>query len=133
MWNVPAGPTVPSIEALERLLAEVGPSSDELGYDPLDLNHRRFASGGWRAAFTESPFEELSELRLANPQTLDRDALVAFVASMGWVADLPDAERLSLLDEVSSYLTAAEYRRPWETYVYWTRLPGERVTARGGP
>ena len=124
MWNVPAGPTVPSIEAVERLLVEIGPSVDELGYDPIDLNHRRFASGGWRAAFAGSPFEELSEVRLANPQALERDAQVAFFASMGWISDLPDGERLPLLDEVRSLLTAAEYRRPWETYVYWTRLAG---------
>jgi SAM-dependent methyltransferase len=132
MWNVPAGPTVPSIEAVERLLADAGPSADELDYDPVDLNHRRFASGGWRVAFAGSPFEELSDVRLANPQALDPDALVAFVASMGWVADMPDADRLSLLDEVSSCLTAAEYRRPWETHVYWTRLRREPVTGRGG-
>jgi hypothetical protein len=48
--------------------------------------------------------------------------MVAFFASMGWLADLPDSERLPLLDEVRSGLTADEYRRPWETYVYWTRL-----------
>jgi hypothetical protein len=41
---------------------------------------------------------------------------------MGWLADLPDAERLPLLDEVRALLTAGEYRRLWETHVYWTRL-----------
>jgi hypothetical protein len=46
---------------------------------------------------------------------------VAFVASMGWLADLPDEERLPLLDEVRSLLPAAEYRRLWETHVHWTR------------
>ena len=130
MWNLPAGPTEPSIEAVEELLGELGPSEDELGVDPLDLNTRRYASGEWRAAFAESPFEELRERRLASPQTLDRDALVAFFASMGWVADLPDAERLPLLDEVRSLLTASEYRRPWETHVYWTRLPAGFNNAR---
>jgi uncharacterized tellurite resistance protein B-like protein len=53
---------------------------------------------------------------------LDREGLVAFFASMGWLADLPDAERLPLLDELRSLLTADEYRRPWETHVHWTRL-----------
>ena len=47
---------------------------------------------------------------------------VAFFASMGWLADFPDSERLPLLDEVRLRLTADEYRRQWETYVYWTRL-----------
>jgi hypothetical protein len=40
---------------------------------------------------------------------------------MGWIADLPDAERLPLLDKVHSLLRAPEYRREWETHVYWTR------------
>jgi hypothetical protein len=47
---------------------------------------------------------------------------VAFFASMGWIGDLPDDERLPLLDEVRSLLDAGEYRRHWETYVHWTRL-----------
>jgi hypothetical protein len=70
----------------------------------------------------ESPFEELQETRLPNSQTLDRDGLVAFFASLGWIADLPDVDRLPLLDEVRSLLSAGEYRRLWETHVYWTRL-----------
>jgi SAM-dependent methyltransferase len=122
MWNLPAGPTEPSIGAVEQLLNERGPTKDELGYDPMDLNSRRYSSGEWRLAFAQSAFEELQEVRLPNPQTLDRDGLVAFLASMGWIADLPDVDRLPLLDEVRSLLTAAEYRRPWETRVYWTRL-----------
>jgi hypothetical protein len=48
--------------------------------------------------------------------------LVAFLASMGWIADLPDADRLPLLETIRSLLVADEYRRPWETWVYWTRL-----------
>jgi SAM-dependent methyltransferase len=122
MWNVPAGPTEPSLEAVEQLVRDIGPSEAEIGYDPMDLNHRRYRSAVWRHALAESRFEELRELRLANPQTLDRDALVAFLASMGWVADLPEARRQSLLDAVRPLLTAAEYRRPWETRLFWTRL-----------
>ena len=122
MWNLPAGPTEPSIAAVEQLLHRRGPDRAELGYDPIDLNTTRYASGEWRLAFAESPFEELQETRLANPQAVDRDGLVAFFASMGWIADLPDVNRLPLLDEVRSLLTAAEYRRPWETHLHWTRL-----------
>jgi SAM-dependent methyltransferase len=122
LWNLPAGPTEPSIVAVERLLGERAPTREELGADPLDLNATRYASGEWRAAFPGSPFEPLRETRLANPQTVDRDGLVAFFASMGWIGDLPDAERLPLLDEVRSLLGAGEYRRRWETHVCWTRL-----------
>jgi ubiquinone/menaquinone biosynthesis C-methylase UbiE len=122
MWNLPAGPTEPSIAAVEQFLRRRSPDGAELGYDPLDLNTTVYASGEWRRAFAESPFEELQETRLPNPQTLDRERLVAFFASMGWIADLPDADRLPLLDGVRTLLAAGEYRRLWETHVHWTRL-----------
>jgi SAM-dependent methyltransferase len=122
MWNLPAGPTEPSIAAVEQLLHERGPDETRFGADPLDLNPALYASGKWRLALAESPFEELQETRLPNPQTVDRDGLVAFFASMGWIGDLPDVDRLPLLDEVRSLLAAAEYQRPWETHVHWTRL-----------
>jgi SAM-dependent methyltransferase len=122
LWNLPAGPTEPSIAAAEQLLHQRSPDKAELGYDPLDLNPTLYASGEWRLPFAASPFEELQEARLPNPQTIDRDGLVAFLASMGWIAELPDVDRLPLLDEVRSLLASTEYRRPWETHVHWTRL-----------
>jgi SAM-dependent methyltransferase len=126
MWNLPAGPTEPSISAVEELLRERGPTQEEAGYDPWDLNPSRYASGEWRRAFAESPFDELQEARLENPQTFDREGLVAFLASMGWIADLPDVERLPLLDEIRSLLTADEYRRSWQTHVHIARLGSAR-------
>jgi SAM-dependent methyltransferase len=122
LWNLPGGPTEPPIDAVERMLTERGPTRDELGADPLDLNANRYASGEWRAAFEGSQFEPLRETRLVNTQTIDRDGLVAFYASMGWIGDLPDDERLPLLDEVRSLLSADVYRREWQTHVCWTRL-----------
>jgi SAM-dependent methyltransferase len=121
LWNVPAGPWEPSIAAIEQLLLRRAPDKAELGYDPLDLRSPRYASGAWRQAFAASPFGALQEARLPNPQTVDRDGLVAFLASMGWIADLPDVDRVPLLEEVRSLLDAAEYRRSWETHVHWTR------------
>ncbi len=122
MWNVPAGPWEPSTAVVDRLLHDRLPKTQELGYDPLDLNPRRYASGEWQEAFAVSSFETPREARLPNPQTLDRDGLVAFLASMGWIAELPDVDRLPLLGRVRSLLHAAEYRRLWETHVYRTRL-----------
>jgi SAM-dependent methyltransferase len=121
MWNLPAGPTEPSIAAVEQLLYQRG-ADRAVGYDALDLNPALYASGEWRLSFAGAPFDELQERRLENSQTFDREGLVAFLASMGWIADLPDEERLPLLDEVRSLLTAAEYRRPWETHLHWTLL-----------
>ncbi len=128
MWNVPAGPTEPSIADAEQLLDQHWPKRVDL---PLDLNYLklgRYGNEKWRLAFTQSAFEELQQARLPNPQTVDPEGLVAFFASMGWIDGLPDEDRLSLLDQVRSLLTAAEYRLPWETHVHWTRLaaPSER-------
>jgi SAM-dependent methyltransferase len=122
MWNLPVGPWEPSIAAVDRLLHERLPETQELGYDPLDLNPSRYASGEWREPFAVSRFQNFQERRLPNPHILDRDELVAFLASMGWMADVPDADRLPLLERVKSLLDAAEYRRSWETHLYWTRL-----------
>jgi hypothetical protein len=116
------GTTEPSIAAAEELLGNRGPGRGEVGYDPLDLCSARFESGDWRRAFAESPFGELQEAHLPNPQTIDREGLVAFFGSMGWIADLRGDVRMPLLDQVRSLLRADEYRRHWETCVYWTRL-----------
>ena len=123
MWNLPAGPWEPSTAAAEELLLSRGPRSSEASYDPLDLGKgARYAADEW--ALAESLFEPLQAMRLPNPQTLDRDGLVAYYASMGWLADLPDDTRLPLLDEVRLLLADAPYRRLWETHVHWTRLAG---------
>jgi SAM-dependent methyltransferase len=120
MWNVPACPTVPSIEGLEQLVNDRGPTRQDLHYEPGDPS--RFASGEWQRAFERSPFEELQEARLPNPQTVDPDGIIAFLASMGWIAELPDLDRSALLEEARSLLTSNSYTRLWETRVYWTRL-----------
>jgi SAM-dependent methyltransferase len=122
MWNVPAGPSDPPTTDVDRLLTELAPPRDELGHDPVDLNADRFSSMAWQAPFAGSSFEPLQELALANPQTLDREALIAFYESMGWLGDLPDDQRLPLLERVRSLLPADEYRRPWQARVFWTRL-----------
>jgi len=122
MWNRPAGPWEPSTDAAERVLTERMP--EDLDHIPLDLGGPHAASG-WRPAVSESPFEPFTATVLPNPQTLDPDGLVAFYASMGWLADLPDEERLPLLSGVRSRLTAPEYQRLWESHVHWTRLGGK--------
>ena len=129
MWNVPTEPTEPAIAAVEHFLAERRPKPDEVAY-PLDLSvgGPYFASGEWRLVLEKSEFEPFREARLPNPQTIDREGVVAFFASMGWIGDLPDSEMLPLLDEVRSLLTASEYRRQWEADVHWTRR-----TQKGAP
>jgi SAM-dependent methyltransferase len=121
MWNLPAGPWEPSITAVEALLRERLPAG-AFDYDPLDLDGPRRGDGEWRGSFAAAGFEELRVTRMPNLQTLDREGLVAFFASMGWIADLDDDERIPILAEVRSLLTAGEYRRPWETHIYSTRV-----------
>jgi SAM-dependent methyltransferase len=114
LWNHPAGSAwEPAVDDVERLLLRRSPH--DTAYDPLDLCARvlPWAIGG---------FEPLQERRVPNPQTLDRDGLVTFYATMGWIAELPDAERLPLLDEVRAALDDTTYRRAWETVVQWARL-----------
>jgi SAM-dependent methyltransferase len=123
MWNLPAGLVDPSIARVEQFLDERGcPQREEVGYDPLDLNTMRYESGEWRRPFSDSPFGAFREARASHVQVLDRDGMVAILASMGWIADLPDVERVPLLNGVRSLLDARTYRRVWETHVHWTRL-----------
>jgi SAM-dependent methyltransferase len=121
LWNVSAGSASPSIAAVHELLDEHWPK----GWDPIDLG-LSYASRDWprewKDLFDKSAFEELEEARISNRQTVDKEALVAFFGSMGWIAELPDERRIPLLDEVRSLLEASEYALPWETRVYWARL-----------
>jgi len=118
LWNLPAGPWRPSAAAAEAVLEERMPNVD---YVPLDLGGPA-ASSGWQPEITDSPFEPFQATLVLNPQALDREGLVAYYATMGWLADLPDEERLPLLAKVRSRLDADTYERSWETHVHWSRL-----------
>ena len=121
MWNVPSGPTMPSITAVEELLAPIWPQ--DFGF-PLDMMSRGWTPGAWQLAFAQATFDVIHEAELANPQTVDPQGLVAFFGSMGWVANLPDDHRKQLLGRMRSRLTATEYVLPWQTRAQWTRLRG---------
>ena len=118
MWNRPGGPWEPDTGAAEQALSRRMP--DVVDHIPLDLGGPE-ASSGWQPNVADSPFGRFEAAAFANPQSVDREGLVAFYASMGWLADLPDDARLPLLNEVRSRLTASEYRRVWETHVHWAR------------
>jgi SAM-dependent methyltransferase len=120
MWNLPSGPWEPSIVAVEHMLDERIARLGSLSYDPLDLGSAVHGDSVWKEPFADSAFGPLRETTLSNPHAVTRDGLVAFLASMGWIADLPDDERLPLLDRVRSLLDADEYRRTWKTHVYRT-------------
>jgi SAM-dependent methyltransferase len=121
LWNVSVGPASPSIAPVHEFLDEHWPA----GWDPIDLG-LWYASPDWprewKELFERSAFGTLAGARIPNPQIADKEALVAFFGSMGWVAELPDESRIPLLGEVESLLSAPEYTLPWETRVYWARL-----------
>ncbi|MEV6285942.1 class I SAM-dependent methyltransferase [Kribbella sp. NPDC051770] len=119
MWNVASGSAVPSITAVEELLAPIWPRDS--GF-PLDMMSGDWAPSAWKLPFAKKTFTEIHEARLANPQTVDASGLVAYFGSMGWIANLPDDQRLPLIDALTAQLTAEAYVLPWQTRVQWTRL-----------
>jgi SAM-dependent methyltransferase len=121
LWNLPGGPWEPPITAVEQLLETRIDRLGALSYDPLDLGGTQYTARTWALPFAAAPFEPLHETQVPNPQTLDPEGLTALLASMGWLAALPDAERLPVLDQIRSRLTAPVYRRQWATQVHWTR------------
>jgi SAM-dependent methyltransferase len=119
MWNVANGPALPPITAVEQLLAPIWPR--DFGF-PLDMMSGAWAPEAWNSPFAGRAFDHIREARVANPQIVDPQGLVAFFGSMGWVATLPDEERRPLVDAMRAQLTAAEYVLPWQTRVQWTQL-----------
>jgi SAM-dependent methyltransferase len=64
----------------------------------------RYPSGLWRRAFEHGDlFEPLASGCAQHEQTLDREGVLAQIASWSWVAALPDAERAEMLDRVRAY------------------------------
>jgi SAM-dependent methyltransferase len=120
LWNRPCGSPEPPITAVEELLEPDWPADVDLplDLDPMRLPHAR----DWPRAFARSMFEPLHETQLPNPHVVDRDGLLAYFGSMGWISALPDGRRRHLLGEVRSLLTVDEYVLPFETQVFWTHL-----------
>ena len=87
MWNLPAGPWEPSTSDAEQVLLDRAPAPDDT-VDPLDFSMAH--ATGWRRVAMESRFGPIHERSLPNLQILDADGLMAYYASMGWIAELPD-------------------------------------------
>lgn len=90
--------TVPVLDA---------PWSEELGVimNELRPDHPAFSERGAAAALEEDPhFGPVVEQTVTSTQTMDRARIVAYLASMSWVATLPDREQL--LSRVEQLLDA---------------------------
>jgi SAM-dependent methyltransferase len=79
------------------------------------------STGLWRAPFP-GPFDPLTEARYPNPVELDRDGILAQVASRSMVAALPEQERTQLLARLGELVPDDVYRHPLRTELYRTRL-----------
>jgi SAM-dependent methyltransferase len=115
LWNRPSG----GLNSAEWP-PEVGETLDRL-VDPIPPEHR-YLSFAWRDALSESPFEELRSETVPNGGLLDRERLLARIASWSHVASLPENERRALLQEIAAHLTEPSYPATLETHVYWARL-----------
>jgi SAM-dependent methyltransferase len=75
----------------------------------------------WREAVAHGPFEPLREAVVEHEQVTNRDGVLAFAASVSWIAHRPDEERRRVLAELGALLPPGEYRFPLVTQITWTR------------
>jgi len=84
-------------------------------------DERRYGSGIWRRTLEDGDeFEALSPGGAEHEQRLDREGLVAQIASWSYIASLPEPDRRALLDSARR-LTPAACTVRWRTEVHWTR------------
>lgn len=104
--------------------------------DRADDGHPRFRTLEWRAAFERSRlFGPLESAEYATVQRADEATIVDRVASISYIAALPDEARSAVLSEVRELLaTDVELRDadvielPYKVHVYWTfALPAEHL------
>ena len=97
--------------------------------DRADDGHPRFRTGAWREAFERSSlFDPIREAEYPTVQRGDVQVFVDRVASISYVARLPEEPREAVLDEVRRLLaddpdTAGRdvIELPYRAHVYWTR------------
>ena len=78
-------------------------------------------TGLWRAPFP-GPFEPFTEAGFPNPVELDREGILAQIASWSMIAALPEPDRKRLLAELAALVPDEHYRHRIRTDLYWARL-----------
>jgi SAM-dependent methyltransferase len=99
-------PPVPLPDAYRRRL-------DELG------GERPRAAPKWRSTIARGPFEELRTESVEHEQVSDKDAVLAFAASLSFMASRDDRE--AALAELAELLPDGSYRFRMRADVTWTR------------
>jgi len=98
--------------------------------DRIDDGHPRYRTGHWREAFDRTAlFEPIETATYAFVQRGGIDTIVDRVASISYVAALPDERRLPYLGEVRELLETDEATRgrdvielPYTAHVFWARV-----------
>jgi len=119
LWNV-RDTSVPWVARLSELMEPY--RSDAPGY----------RSGAWRAAFERTTlFGKLGHAAAGLVHRLPPEGVVARVASVSFVAALPEGEREAVLMEVRNLLATDPQTRgrdeielPYRTDAFWTRARG---------
>jgi SAM-dependent methyltransferase len=73
------------------------------------------------AVLARGGFEERRTASVDHEQIQGRDDVLAFAASVSWIAHRPEAERTRILAELADLLPEGEYRFPMRAEVSWTR------------
>jgi SAM-dependent methyltransferase len=108
VWNF-RDETVPWVAELTRIM------------EPHRGDAPRAASGAWREAFERTVlFGPLETATFRHLHELTAEGLVARVASVSFIAALPEARRAQILDEVRELVHAPTVELPYRTEVYWT-------------
>jgi SAM-dependent methyltransferase len=99
-------PPVPLPDAYRRRLEELG-------------GKRPPAAPGWRETIARGPFGELRTVGVEHEQTSDKAAVLAFAASLSFIASRDDRE--AALAELASLLPEGHYQFAMRADVTWTR------------
>jgi SAM-dependent methyltransferase len=109
VWNF-RDETVPWVAELTRIM------------EPHRGDAPRAASGAWREAFERTTvFEPLEAATFRHVHRLTAEGVVARVASVSFVAALPESRRTQVLAEVRELVGAPTVELPYRTEVYWAR------------
>jgi len=96
--------------------------------EPFEDGTPRVRSGRWREAFGGAPFEPLARQTFAHVQRGGPEMVCDRIASVSFIAALPERDRERVIEQVRHLLATAPETRgqsvvelPYETHVYTTR------------
>jgi SAM-dependent methyltransferase len=109
VWNL-RDEAVPWVAELTRIM------------EPYRGDTPSAASGAWREAFERTAlFEPLEAATLRHLHRLTAEGVVARVASVSFIAALPEVRQGQVLDDVRELVGAEPVDLPYVTQLYWTR------------